>query len=87
VADHIRNLDHPITVNVYGEMVTFMTVGYVAAALNRTPWTIWEQLDLFPRAAFYLRRDDPRTTNPAPTRAPGAWRSVMSTTAGSLNGM
>jgi len=60
---HIKGLHKAIQVEINGQPIKLLTVGYVAHALRRTPWTIhhWEQLDLFPKAPFYLHPNDART--------------------------
>jgi hypothetical protein len=60
---HIKGLHKAIQVEINGQGVNLLTVGYVAQALRRTTWTIrhWERLNLFPRAPYFLHADVART--------------------------
>jgi len=53
----IRSLRRPITHTVNGEVVTFLTIGYVAKAIGRTQWSVkhWQRLGLLPQPPFVLR--------------------------------
>ena len=54
---HLRNHHHGIWVTApNGTEVRLLTVGYVAAALGRSRWTLleWERLGLLPKAAFVM---------------------------------
>jgi hypothetical protein len=47
-------LHRPIQIEISGKSFNFLTIGYVAQALGRTPTTIkiWEKYGLFPRAPY-----------------------------------
>lgn len=54
---HLRNHHHGIWVTApNGTEVRLLTVGYVAAALGRSRWTLleWERLGLLPKTAFVM---------------------------------
>jgi hypothetical protein len=52
-----------IETQINGKVTTLCTVGRVAAALHRTPWTVkyWEAIGLLPPARFILNPEVPRT--------------------------
>ena len=54
---HLKNHHHGIWVTApNGTEVRLLTVGYVAAALGRSRWTLleWERLGLLPKAPFVM---------------------------------
>jgi hypothetical protein len=67
-ADHhrmesnVKYLRSPIKTEIGGRPCTLLTIGHLAHALGRTPWTIrhWTRLGLLPPAPFDLRPEDPR---------------------------
>jgi hypothetical protein len=61
VTQEIKKLRHPISVTINGQPCTLLTSGYLAHAMNRTPWTIkyWQRIGLFPRAPFVLSPSTP----------------------------
>jgi hypothetical protein len=52
-----------IEIEINGELRILCTIGKVAEALGRTPWTVrrWQALDLLPATPFFLSPDIPRT--------------------------
>src|SRR5665213_2144202 len=53
---------HPITAEINGKSVTFVTIGYCALALHRTTacLKLWERSGLFPSAEYRLSRSQIR---------------------------
>lgn len=58
-----KNLHRPISVVIDGSECTLLTIGYMAAALHRTTWTIhyWERLGLLPSPPFVINPERLRT--------------------------
>jgi len=61
VSAHIRNLRHPVEVEIDGRRYSLVTTGYLAAAIGRTPRTVrlWQEQSLLPRAPFVLHFKSP----------------------------
>src|ERR1700722_18269173 len=58
MAESTRSLRSPLTLTIDESRVKLLTIGYVAAALGRTTWTIrhYEAMRLMPPAAFVLNK-------------------------------
>ena len=56
MARHLRNHRRPIRITTEAGDVQLLTIGHVAAAVGRTPWTIkhWHRLELLPPAPFVI---------------------------------
>lgn len=54
----IKNHRRPIQITMNGKSVTFVTIGFCAAALGRTTTSLkrWEGMGLFPPAPYRLVR-------------------------------
>jgi hypothetical protein len=63
MAKSVKNLRRPITAQIEGKDCTLLTIGYMAAAIHRTSWTIkyWERLGLLPPAPFVVNPERLRT--------------------------
>jgi hypothetical protein len=63
MADHIRSLHRPYEVQLNEQPVRLLTVGYLAAALHRTSWTVhhWERIGLLPPPPFVINPERLRT--------------------------
>ncbi len=59
MAERIKNLRHPITGVINGHRVELLTVGHLARAVGRTPWTVkhWTKVGLLPPAQVIERAD------------------------------
>jgi hypothetical protein len=57
----IKGLRRPITTKVGDQQVQLVTIGYLARAANRTPWSIrhWQALGLMPLPPFQTNHPDP----------------------------
>lgn len=60
VPKHPKGLRHPIRTQINGQPVVLLTVGHLARALARTPWTVrhWQCLGLLPLPPFAIREED-----------------------------
>ena len=63
MADHLKNLHQPYEVKLTDKPTRLLTVGYLAAALHRTTWTIhyWERIGLLPPPPFVINPERLRT--------------------------
>jgi hypothetical protein len=52
----VKNLRHPIQIEINGTSITLVTVGYCTTALGRTSACLkqWESIGLFPSAPYRL---------------------------------
>lgn len=55
-------LRHPIDYEINGRKCVLLTVGHLANALHRSPWTVrhWTRLGILPEAPFDLDPNEPR---------------------------
>lgn len=62
VVQHIKDLRRPITIEINGKAMKFLTIGHVAAAVHRTTACIklWERTGLFPVAPYRLTQNQMR---------------------------
>lgn len=62
MAKRIKNLRHPITAVVNGHPCELLTVGHLARAVGRTPWTVkhWQRIGLLPRPQVILNPKVPQ---------------------------